>query len=387
MKITDASGGCRPTELQEKLLKACLLKDDRAVTAWREWHAADGLERLDQGSYRLLALLYQNLKGLGVKDPALGTLRGIHRRFWCETKLLFAKMNPVLQQIEDAGIPTLLMKGAPLALLYYADVGQRPMQDLDILVPEDRAWETIQLLHAVGWENDTTGGFNFSKRDLNFRHSLSLRDPSGLEFDLHWHSLYLACYRGADRQFWEASQPMEFDGIPTRTLCATDHLIQACAHGLIWSDIPTIRWASDAVAIMRAGSIDWARVIEVSRELRLILPTREGLRYLKRTLDAPVPEEVIESLERLQATRAEQLEYQRLQDAEAELSVPDTVRGVYARYLRGARGQSLRSKILNFPRFLQFYWKLESPLQVYSNALRWSLWRLGLRSSPDDQPA
>lgn len=76
MRITDSTGGCWPTPLQELLLKATLLKTNVALEAWEEWHGQEGLERLDNGSYRLLPLTYRNLQSLGYQDAVLMKLKG-----------------------------------------------------------------------------------------------------------------------------------------------------------------------------------------------------------------------------------------------------------------------------------------------------------------------
>ena len=80
MRITDSTGGCWPTPLQELLLKATLLKTNAALQAWEEWYGQEGLERLDNRSYRLLPLTYRHLQSLGYQDPVLMKLKGISRR-------------------------------------------------------------------------------------------------------------------------------------------------------------------------------------------------------------------------------------------------------------------------------------------------------------------
>jgi hypothetical protein len=131
IRLSPESGGFRPTARQELLLRAALLPTAEAGAAWSEWAAGPAMDNLDEGSYRLLPLVYRNLKAQRIQHRLMGTLKGLYRRAWCENQLLFHRTVGVLESLRKAGIPTLLLKGAALALEYYKDLGARPMSDLD----------------------------------------------------------------------------------------------------------------------------------------------------------------------------------------------------------------------------------------------------------------
>jgi hypothetical protein len=376
LRITDPSGGCRPTAVQELLLKASLLEGEAALEAWRQWHAQVGLERLDHGSFRLLPLLYWNLRRQGCDHPLMGILQGIHRWAWVENRLLFQRLAPALETVHRAGIPTLLLKGAPLAQLHYADVGLRPMNDLDILVPEERALEAIRMLEGKGWRHRTRWKFR-QDSDLCFRHSLGFINDEGLELDLHWHALFLACFQGADEALWKESVPMEFEGIPTRTLCPTDQLVHACVHGPMWSEITPMRWVADAFVVMCSSTIDWRRISALADCMRIVLPVREGLQYLVELLAAPVPTALLEEFAQgKKVSRSEILYYQSLQDPTGWKSPLDAVRAVYGRYAHNTSTETPFARLIEFLRFLQFYWNLDRSWKIWPTAVRWALIRL-----------
>ena len=48
VRISSLEGACRPTQLQELLLKAALLEGQGAFAAWCNWNQREGLEQLDQ---------------------------------------------------------------------------------------------------------------------------------------------------------------------------------------------------------------------------------------------------------------------------------------------------------------------------------------------------
>ncbi|WP_168174919.1 nucleotidyltransferase family protein [Thioclava sp. JM3] len=53
--------------------------------------------------------------------------------------------------LDAAGIPHLFLKGAYLSLYCYPEAGLRPMRDLDILVPMDRALEAYEAMIGAGF--------------------------------------------------------------------------------------------------------------------------------------------------------------------------------------------------------------------------------------------
>jgi hypothetical protein len=57
----------QPTDSQERLLEACLLAGERAATALRAWQRTVELQKLDDGSYRLLPLLASRSNVLGIE--------------------------------------------------------------------------------------------------------------------------------------------------------------------------------------------------------------------------------------------------------------------------------------------------------------------------------
>lgn len=378
MRIVDAPGGCWPDARQQRLLKAALLGGPEAAEAWTEWVAEAGLDRLDQASFRLLPLVGRNLQAQGFRDAHTSTLRGVHRRAWCENQVLFHKMAATLAEFRRASIDTLLLKGAALAVLHYRDCGLRPMRDFDVLVPEEQAQAALGVLDDAGWRPDRRLPRKLDRAFTSFRHSICMHHPDGREIDLHWHALYWCCYPGADREFWEHSVPLEIGGVSTRALSAEDELIVTCAHGVVWSEPPPIRWIADAVAILRASpSFDWSRVLDFAARNRLVLPFRYALGYLK-TFGTPVPAGVLDSLERLPVTRIDRIEYQRA--TEARLQSPlATFLAVHRHFRRSVPGAGLGHRALGFARYLRYYWNFDRPWKVAPQALRWGALRLARR--------
>ena len=144
-----AGNDCWPTWQQELLLQAALMRGPNAIGAWNRWRSGVDIETLDPESLRLLPQLYDTLRRQGVSDPALGRLKDAYRRTWYENQLLFHALSGLLRSLHEAGIQTVLLKGAALVSQYYRDYGLRPMHDLDILIPAGQSSQALRLLTTL----------------------------------------------------------------------------------------------------------------------------------------------------------------------------------------------------------------------------------------------
>jgi hypothetical protein len=303
-----------PTPAQELLLKAALFRDERGIAAWNTWKSQIDLvnDKVDGGSFRLFPLLYLNLKALGVADEHTPRLKGIHRKAWYENQMHLHTLSQVLAMFAQAGIPTLALKGAPLALLHYPDVGARPMSDVDVLVPTARANEALDALHAAGWrETHYEQVDKVTPKLMKVRHSWGFGDGKGHGFDLHWHALLVGCFPHADDDFWQSARLLDVNGVDTQTLNPIDMLLHVLAHGGHWNHLPPIRWVADACAVMNTSQdrLDWERLLRLAEKFRITLHLHDMLGYLAGTFDAPVPATTLNALKHAPVTDNERRVY------------------------------------------------------------------------------
>jgi len=354
-------GHCWPTPDQTLLLRAALLPGDAARAAWEVWRQHASLEALDGGSKRLLPLLYRNLRALGVDDPAFAEFKAGQRYNWFQNQSLFHQSAKTVAALSAAGIPTLLLKGASLATRFYADPSLRPMSDLDLLVPEADARRAYQRLLDLGWQPDNPA-FDLEAH-LDTRHSTGYSLDGGCHLDLHQHLLADCFYPEADQPFWAQAEPCTFYGAPTATLCATDDLIHVCVHAARYNPFPPVRWAADAVHILRSTEhpVDWERLLRLAETLRLSLSLHAALTYLREALDAPVPAAVLDGLAAMPVTTAERRFYR------LKVSRPGVLHGfplIWYQYARLAHGSGRRPTPWGYLRFVQHAWNLPSLARV-----------------------
>ena len=152
MIAVNNESGCWPTRNQELLLRAALLDGELALEAWNEWRRNVNIDVIDYGSHRMVPQLYRNLQRLGVKDPLMERLKGVYRYYLYKNEILMHRIADLLAAFEDAGIQTMVLKGAALIPLYYKESGLRPMLDADVLVHTQQAELAMELLTRLRWK-------------------------------------------------------------------------------------------------------------------------------------------------------------------------------------------------------------------------------------------
>ncbi len=266
------------------LLRATLAPEPEASDAYARWREQTDLASLDRASQRVLSLLAERLDGQD--DEVAAKVRRIARFTWLRTQVLLEHTAPAVRALAESGVPVMLIKGAAVLAHTNWKVARRPMDDLDVAIPRALAPQAIDVMRGLGFESALAGDL----RQLDERHALPFRDPSGAELDLHWHVLHSSLHHDADTEFWAAADDAEVRGVACRVLCREDALLQACTQGREYSDTHPLRWAADAAELLRAGDgFDWGRVVEQARRHRLGRELREALMVLAEVTGEPVP--------------------------------------------------------------------------------------------------
>jgi hypothetical protein len=266
----------------------------------------------------------------------------------------------MLQKLHEAGISTLVLKGAALAVLHYRDMAARPMSDFDILVPEESGAPLARRLAHEGWVPEwVPSDAPEIEYFYRFRHAVNLVHPRLGSFDLHWHAMLEATYRGADTHCWEGSVPLHVKSTPTRALNPTDQLLHACVHGFPKNPLPSIRWIADAITILRTSQIDWGRFAWVAAELSVTVPCADTLAFLNENFDAGVPEGEITRLAKHWVSGAERRYFQRMADRGVRRWW-ETLEDVWTAHQRSNRDLSLLRSLPCLPRHLQLEQELPS---------------------------
>lgn len=283
-----------PNASQRLLLQAALLGGDAACLAWAEWHTYNDSNSIDSGSYRLLPLVFDNLTRQGCTGPSMGRLKGVYRLTWSKNQFLF---RCAAQALAPLKIDTMLLKGAVLNLAYYRSPALRPMDDVDVLVHREDAFEVAQCLFAQGWSLLRYPDHAMAKI-IQRRHSAGLGHPDGGRIDLHWNLFTQASSRTALMSLWKYDWRVEMAGFPLRVPNPADLLLHVCLHGVRYNLIPSIRWIADASIVLQQDHyrIDWDYFVEQAQRWQINLAVHRAMSYLREEFAMPIPSQVITQL-------------------------------------------------------------------------------------------
>jgi hypothetical protein len=354
-----------PSPVQELLLKAALLDGPKAIACWDAWRSAVVVDDIDIGSQRLLPLLYRNLQRLGIDHPDLNRYRSVHRYIWVDNQLRIRQAVALMETMDAANIPVVLLKGIALATLCYEDIGQRPMSDLDFLVSDADVQAAGQLLEQRGWHSPDIAMLASDEFRSVYNALTFSRHGTLTEVDLHWHSAHELWGADANADLYARAQTMEIGGIRALTLSDTDHLFLTCIHGTRSNEIAPIRWIADAILLIRRRKIDWS---QLSVQIRKGLSSRRlgaAFRYLEDEFEAGVPASFFAELAQSSFSKVELLE-----DFVARRKPPEVIAVLGTFCAVFWRNPYYRSTPAGFLSFMRARWGARSMREIFSQGLQ-----------------
>ncbi len=366
-----------PTPDQMLLLRASLLSGNDAANAWKAWRERVNFDDIDAASYRLVPLLYQNLRRENIDDELLGRFKGIYRHTWSRNQLLFHAAGGVMQAMKDAGIPVLVLKGAALANGFYGDAGLRPMNDFDFMIPRGEVLRASEVMQKCGWRCTESVP---PAQLIWCSYAGKWANRTGQQIDLHWHVLSEGRQPGIDDEVWPRAVNLEIGGGTFPAMEATDLLWHVCVHGAVGDGIPPIRWVADALTILQSphAAMDWDRLVNTTQRRHLTLVIGRALSFLREEFNAPIPPDVVE---RLQSSATGWLERWETRIKSGPPGVFGALPLHTVNYLRLSHQDTLWRKLTGVPAFFQRVWGLPNLLGLPVYVVKKAASRLTLRKA------
>ena len=136
----------------------------------------------------------------------------------------------LLDLLASQQIPTLLLKGTPVAFLYYPTTYLRPRCDTDIYIDENHLEKTAELLSVHFYELSGLGTRKHSSKQ--FLAAIKSVQKNYLHFDMHWKLSNRVMFSNTlpFKECLESCQPVTGLGPNAYTLSKTDLVIHACIH-------------------------------------------------------------------------------------------------------------------------------------------------------------
>ena len=298
---------------------------------------------------RLLPALGARAEELELPAEVVRACRDAHAEAWGLNERLLALVEPGVEALMEAGIPTVALKGLALLGDMVPSHALRPIGDADLLVPRTRALEALAVLADVGWRGPRRHGPWW----LAGRHAVNLGTTViGPSIDLHWRPS-----RSVPHRTWRQPWPSpDLEPVPDRHPFAGSGLLRArperllvqiASHG-VQADNPTLsHWIADLAAILRANpDLRGEDVARIAAEDRLSLEVQAALRVTAEVLgvEPPFPLRLLDP----RSPAADRDEVGRWRAA-VDLQRLDGVLGVPAaarRFLLAGRHQTLRRHLV-----------------------------------------
>jgi hypothetical protein len=249
----------------------------------------------------------QRITGLATAAVRAGSLRLTeaqgaqleeeHRSAMAMVLLLEHLLDEVSTAFAEAGIPTVVLKGAAVANTFYPDRSWRSYGDLDLLVSAAEWRQACGVLSDLGFRRlipEPRPGF-----DERFGKGASFEDTRKVQVDLH-RTLALGPFGlwidpGA---LLEGTTAFPTKGASLRRLDDTNALIHACIHAALGRQHPLLAPLRDVLQIAWSGRTDRGSLSGRIVEWRLTAPVSHAMRTASATLHVPLPNDVDDVLSR-----------------------------------------------------------------------------------------
>jgi len=341
------TGRPQPYRPYELLLRAALQDGTRTNGAWDELKLhfdLDGLSK--QGFLWAMPLLYRTIQHLDPADPRLAKLKGIYKQTWYINQIQLDAATPLLRALQNASIDTMVLNEAAVTLQYYKDLGLRSIRRFDVLVRPKDARVAVAMAQDAGWRPRGPGA-RVAQSGGSGMYSAVFVNARGHQFKLKWllnRDMLPTHGPSGDDQYWQSAVPLDFGGLRTTALDASDQLLHVCVDGARSQRAGP--WIADAMMILNDANspIPWDRFVRQAETVRAIPHVCATLQYLCDVLDAPVPADVLDQLRALPLTRRERVAYW-LNSVWPERML--------ARYALVSSRWSFPQTLIRFPRYVQ----------------------------------
>lgn len=289
-----------PNQKEELLLQLILCPDSEFRARWDVWRTSTDFNVITNPMVRLLPMLSLRLRHLNIHDEPADRIHGTYKLAWVKNQLLLEATKKIIVLFSDHGIPTLLLKGIPLLIYVYKDDGARFLGDADILIPEEYIDQAIDLMITHGWKYLNNRDADIRKLGVDVVNlvlkEITFRDDKNIELDIHWKlfdpsqqivskkiiSQRILENRQIIHKLWNDSLPMNLGLIHSRILRPEVLFLHVVLHGSVGNEQRTLRWAADAIYILRTYKLDWRIVMQKAEEFRGIFGLQVACSYLNR---------------------------------------------------------------------------------------------------------
>lgn len=271
---------------------AAAVAELRALAPALDWDATVDLAM----QLGVAPLVHRTLQRARLEVPEVHRLRlfATHGMSAIRNDAIMAEVLRITRALDEAGIPSVPLKGAGLMVTLYPDVALRTFGDIDLLVPDARHRAAGTVLVALGYtqkEDDPQ-----RERAERFHHHLTFTHtaPSGrFHLELH-HRLITSFLRRLDSEaVLTRARPCTYGQGQIRCLELEDEVLYCACHLMRHVAGPHLRWLVDLGELVARPALDWDIVVARARAWGAGTALYEALRRLTLVLGVEVPASVL----------------------------------------------------------------------------------------------
>ena len=233
---------------------------------------------------------------LHVSDDAAAALARTHATRTAAHLRVLADLDNVRQALAAQDVPFLVVKGPILSEHLYPSADLRTYEDLDLLVPPGSFERAVGALRGSG---SLLLDRNWTLTRADTRGQLHFQLPMGTLADVHWHLLNRENVRDGfaidTDDLFERSREVGVGGGSVPTLDPVDTLVHVALHAAL-SGGDRLVWLKDIERAIVVEQPPWDAVIERARAWKAGRSIAITLNRSRRSLGAPVPEDVLDVL-------------------------------------------------------------------------------------------
>ena len=269
----------------------------RLLASELDWRALGTLARAEQATLIVWRRL-QRLEADRLPLEVATAWRKLAMVSEFDSLRLEQRLHEAVEALATRGIEVMLLKGSALAYTTYSSFADRPMRDVDLLVPPEHAREAWSVLQTSGWSPSTQWPAEWYTRH---QHLPPLVDLQAERFRLELHTdLFPSGHPfglSADA-LWSGAKTVRLDRHTVRVADSVQQLLYLCIH-FAW--LHMMQWGSwrtfrDVEATTGRSGMPWERLVDLARESRATTCCFWTLRLARNLVGVRVPDDVLRVL-------------------------------------------------------------------------------------------
>lgn len=257
---------------------------------------------LREGAQPVLGRRIRECDCVEVPRAVSAHLRHIERTSEFRQRYLERRLLETLQTLSDTGIPVMLLKGAAVAHLVFADFTERPMSDIDLLVHPDDVSRAHSALISVGWAPRFSPDFDGWYAGMHHLPPLTDARSPALQVGLDLHTQLFPeqrnpfSFEAAD--MWREARQIEDLPPGCHSSSLENHLLHSSLHHAWSHRLSAAGWRTfrDTSAIAALPGFQWSEFVERVDRSGARTPIYWSLSMARALAGARVPDVVLQRL-------------------------------------------------------------------------------------------